>query len=195
MGHMAATRFLRARVTPDMKRRLSTVAKRGGVTESAWLKRLVIRELQATDDGNVEAVSMPVGTAGGSCGRGPRQQPQANCRRVYVRLRPEDGLLLEARAEARGMRPATYVSVLTRSHLRRLAPLPRDELLALRRSINELAAIGRNINQIAKFAHEGGRLPPSLRHECWAMLKVCEALRENTKGLLIANLSSWENGN
>ena len=30
-------------------------------------------------------------------------------KRVYVRIRDEDRLLLEARAAARGMRPATYV--------------------------------------------------------------------------------------
>ena len=92
------------------------------------------------------------------------------------------------------MRPATYVAVLTRSHLRQLAPLPKDELLALRRSISELAAIGRNINQIARAANDGGRLPGSAREEFRAMLKVCEALRDNTKALLKANLASWENG-
>ena len=73
------------------------------------------------------------------------------------------------------MRPATYIGILTRSHLRRLAPLPKDELLALRRSIGELAAIGRNINQIAKAANDGaaclvrrarnsGRCSRSVRH-------------------------------
>ena len=92
------------------------------------------------------------------------------------------------------MRPATYVAVLTRSHLRRLAPLPKDELLALRRSIGELAAIGRNLNQIAKAANDGGRLLGSAREEFRAMLKVCEALRDNTKGLLKANVTSWESG-
>jgi hypothetical protein len=92
------------------------------------------------------------------------------------------------------MRPATYVSVLTRCHLRQLAPLPKDELLALKRSIGELAAIGRNINQIARAANEGGRLPGSVRDEFRAMLKVCEALRNNTKDLLKANLTSWESG-
>jgi hypothetical protein len=92
------------------------------------------------------------------------------------------------------MRPATYVSVLTRSHLRALTPLPKDELLALKRSISELAAIGRNINQIAKLGNEGNRLPGSVREEFRAMLKICEALRENTKALLKANLVSWSRG-
>lgn len=92
------------------------------------------------------------------------------------------------------MRPATYVSVLTRCHLRRLAPLPKDELLALKRSIGELAAIGRNLNQIARSADEGGRSQGSAREEFRAMLKVCGALRDNTKALLKANLTSWESG-
>jgi hypothetical protein len=56
---------------------------------------------------------------------------------MLVRLRAEDRLLLDARAEARGMRPATYVSVLIRSHLRNLKPLPKDEFLALKRTIGE----------------------------------------------------------
>ena len=113
---------------------------------------------------------------------------------ILVRLRSEDRLLLDARAEARGMRPATYVSVLLRSHLRQLTPLPKDELLALKRSIAELASIGRNINQIAKAANEGGRAPGSVREEFRAMLKICEALRDNTKALLKANETSWRIG-
>jgi hypothetical protein len=115
-------------------------------------------------------------------------------RPVLVLLRPEDRLLLDARAEARGMRPATYLSVLTRSHLRSLPPLPKEERLALRLSISELSSIGRNINQIARAANEGGRLPGSVRDEFRAMLKVCEALRDNTTALLMANVTSWESG-
>jgi hypothetical protein len=101
---------------------------------------------------------------------------------------------VDARAEARGMRPATYVSVLIRSHLRQLAPLPKDELLALKRSIAELATIGRNINQIAKAMNDGGRAPGSVREEFRAMLKICEVLRDNTKALLKANEISWQTG-
>lgn len=92
------------------------------------------------------------------------------------------------------MRPATYAAVLLRAHLRKLAPLGKDEVLALKHSIRELAAIGRNINQIARVANEGGRLPGSAREEFRAMLKVCEALRDNTKGLLKANLAAWKSG-
>ena len=70
--------------------------------------------------------------------------------------------------------------------------LPDEQ--ALRRSIGELAAIGRNLNQIAKAANDCGRVPGSAREEFRAMLKVCEALRDNTKGLLKVNVTSWESG-
>ena len=57
---------------------------------------------------------------------GGEVRPHNGCARpMLVRLRDEDKLLLDARAEARGMRPATYASVLLRSHLRQLTPYPR----------------------------------------------------------------------
>lgn len=194
MWHMVATEYFKVRVPPDVKRRVAAAAERKFLTESAWLRGLVMRELESLEVvGGDDAVRLTV-LASGSCPKRLKERAAPCGDRVHIRLRPDDRLLLEARANARGMRPATCVSVLTRSHLRHLAPLPKDELLAFRRSVAELAAIGRNVNQIARFAHEGGRLPPSLRQECWAMLKVCEALRDRTKALLMANLASWETG-
>lgn len=188
---MSCTEVIKARVTAEMKREIAVAAAREMLTESAWLKRLLVREIRAARD-SAATQSVPrrvdvVRRHGGHRG-GPCERP------ILIRLRTEDRLLLDARSEARGMRAATYVAVLTRSHLRRLAPLPKDELLALRRSIGELAAIGRNLNQIARAANDGGRLPGSAREEFRAMLKVCEALRDNTKGLLKANVASWESG-
>jgi len=188
---MRCREVIKARVTTETKREIAAAAAREMLSESAWLKRLLVREMQAARD----PVATPVAPRRTEVGWRHGGRRESACDRpILVRLRPEDRLLLDARAEARGMRPATYVAVTTRSHLRRLAPLPKDELLALRRSIGELAAIGRNINQIAKAANDGGRLPGSVREEFRAMLKVCEALRDNTKKLLKANLTSWESG-
>ena len=190
---MGCTETLKAHVSPEIKLQAKAIADREFLSEAAWLKRLVLREIRACDGarGNerepcrADGVRRPSREAHGPNGCG---------KPILVRLRDEDRLLLDARAEARGMRPATYVSVLIRSHLRQLAPLPKDELLALKRSIAELAAIGRNINQIAKAVNEGGRAPGSVREEFRAMLKICEALRDNTKALLKANETSWETG-
>ncbi len=190
---MGCTEFLKARVSPEIKLQAKAIADRDLLTESAWLKRLVIREIRAcngADDGGRE----PSGADGIRRPDGDPRRPGRSCKPVFVRLRDEDRLLLDARAAARGMRPATYVSVLTRAHLRSLTPLPKEEFLALKRSIGELASIGRNINQIAKAANGGGRVPNSGGAEFRAMLKICVALRDNTKALLKANETQWGTG-
>src|SRR5882757_9452566 len=66
--------------------------------------------------------------------------------RLCVRIRPADVALLETRAAERGMKPSTYVSVLIRSHLRTLSPLPKREIFALRRAVSLLGAITRNLS-------------------------------------------------
>jgi len=190
---MGDNEVLKTRVAPQLKLQAKAIADREFLSEAAWLKRLVVREIRSIHGVGIGEQESCRPARAGKPARDVRGSGGCD-RPVYVRLRHDDRLLLDARSEARGMRPATYVAVLTRSHLRRLAPLPKDELLALRRSIGELAAIGRNINQIAKAANDGGRLPGSAREEFRAMLKVCEALRDNTKALLKANLTSWESG-
>jgi hypothetical protein len=190
---MACTEFLKARVSPEIKLRIKAVADRELMSEATWLKRLVLREIRACDAAHDNEAD-PARAVGilhlGRVERGPAGHGKP----MLVRLRSEDRLLLDARAEARGMRPATYASVLLRSHMRQLTPLPKDELLALKRSIALLASIGRNINQIAKVANQGGRIADSAGAEFRAMLKICVALRDNTKALLKANEISWETG-
>jgi hypothetical protein len=190
---MRCTETLKTHVSPEMKLQARSVADREFLSEAAWLKRLVMREIRARNDASgaeidllrSESITGPTSAAPGNNGAG---------KPMLVRLTIEDRLLLDARAEARGMRPATYASVLLRSHLRQLTPLPKDELLALKRSIAELGSIGRNINQIARAVSGGGEVPGSLRGEFWAMLKICSALRDNIKALLSANLASWAAG-
>jgi hypothetical protein len=114
--------------------------------------------------------------------------------RLMIRLRPDDQILLRERAAARGMPAASYVSVLTRAHLRSLAPLPAEELLALKRTIGELGSIGRNLNQIARAANQGQLVTSPGRDDLTAMLCVCGTLRDSLKRVLLANLKSWEQG-
>src|SRR5688572_1345152 len=112
---MNCTEVVKARVSREIKRQAKTFAERELLTEAAWLKRLIIRELRAATEAgssaSVDAVRLPPEAARG---------PSNGVKRLYVRLCPEDWLLLEARAAARGLRPATYLSVLARSHLRSL---------------------------------------------------------------------------
>jgi hypothetical protein len=92
------------------------------------------------------------------------------------------------------MPAATYIAALVRAHLQALAPLPSEEMAALKRSIAELSAIGRNLNQIARVAHQTGRITGPDRDNLRCMLKVCEAMREHVKDLVRVNKATWENG-
>jgi Bacterial mobilisation protein (MobC) len=177
---MASPPFVAARVTPEMKTLLRVLAEREQITESA-----LVRELLETMLRRSAAEGFPkLGS----------QEKLIRDARLTVRLAPEDRILLSGRATARGMPSATYVSVLVRSHLRNLAPLPKEELSALKRSVAELGAIGRNLNQIARAANQGGKPSGPGREDLRSMLKVAEALRDHVKALLRANQNSWAQG-
>ena len=166
-------------VSQQTKQRFGALARQRDVSESALLKHLVELTLQTA---NLDGLKATVGEGG------------RRVERLSVRLRPDDQLLLRERARARGMPAATYVSVLVRAHLRSLSPLPKEELLALRRVVSELGAVGRNLNQLARAASQGERISGPGRDDLRGLLKVCEGLRDHVKGLLVANVRSWAQG-
>jgi hypothetical protein len=191
---MSCTETLKTRVTPETKARVLTITRAELLTEAVWLRRLVTRSLHALPAHLAHLGEMgdqPSGQLAPARGVSTKNQGQAA--RLYVRLRREDHLLLHERAAARSMASATYISVLVRSHLRTLVPLPKDELAALKRAIAELGAVGRNLNQVARVVYQGSRVADPGR-EFRAMLKICEALRDHTKDLIKANAASWASG-
>lgn len=178
----AATHILKTRVTTETKRVVESIARQQQLTESAWLRRLILSTLQS-------AGAVPTVAAHGNASEGPSRTA-----RLMVRLVREDQLLLQARAAQRGTPAATYVSVLIRAHLRAVAPVPKEELQTLRRAIAEIAVIGRNLNQLARAANQTGRVTGPNREDLRALLRACEGLRDHFRGLLEANLRSWEVG-
>jgi hypothetical protein len=169
---------LKTWVNLETRARFASVARHQGISDSALLKRLIDTMLQAGNAAGVAAIDSRA----------------AQASRFSIRLRPDDQLLLRERAAARGMPAATYVSVLMRAHLRSLSPLPKDELLALKRTVSELGSIGRNVNQIARAVNQGERASGPSREDLRAILRVCVGLRDHVKGLLSANIKSWEQG-
>lgn len=193
---MDAAQYLKARVSSEMKERVHALAEQQLITESVWLKRLVASALREDRDDDLAAETRN-GRTGSTASLNAVLETdgeEAPGTRVCIRLRPDDRLLLRERASARGMASATYVSVLLRAHLRNLAPLPKEELIALKRSVAELGAIGRNLNQIAHAANSGSRVVGPAREDLRAILKVCEAMRDTVKGLIKANVNAWEVG-
>jgi hypothetical protein len=165
-------------VSADLKERFAAAAARQGLSESALLKRLVEQMLA------------------GACEELTPECPASVPRnaRVTVRLVPDDTLLLRERAAARGMPTASYVSTLVRSHLRSLAPLPDRELEALRSAVTQLAAIGRNLNVMARAESSAGPATRPNQEQLRLMLRIYEGMRDHVKGLIHANIVSWEAG-
>lgn len=181
LAPVKADQFIVARVPSETKAQLRALAKRQQLSESALLRRLVELVL-------LKAGLSPIIT------EAPTDARRLRTARLMIRLCTDDQILLGDRAAGRGMAPATYVSVLTRAHLRSLAPLPKEELLALKRTLGELGSIGRNLNQIAHAANQGQLVTSPGRNDLEAMLRVCGVLRDNVKRVLVANLKSWGQG-
>ena len=90
---MAGNPCVQCRVTPQTKTQLRVLAQERQLTESALLKKLVENALLQT---------------GGASGLGVGPiQPVSRGARIYVRLRPEDHVLLRERATGRAMAAAT----------------------------------------------------------------------------------------
>lgn len=179
---MATRHFVpHATVTAQIKRAIKAAAEAELITPTAWVRRVVIRAL--TSQPRVF-----------ECSESDDVSADLRDRRLYVRISPEDSLLLKARSLARGIRPATYLAVLLRSHLRSLSPLPKDELLALRCAVSELGALNRELHRIAHMLGQQSRpdIPeqPKLRE----VARLCQVLRSETKALIRANVNSWEIG-
>jgi hypothetical protein len=177
---MNANSLIAARVPSIIKERFAVVAQRHGVSESVLLRRLV-------EDALV--------TAGEAVSRETKEAKLQPPEKISVRLRPDDFRLLRERAEVRNIRPATYVALFVRAHLRNLPPLPTEELAALKRSIAEVGAIGRNLNQIARAINRGEQGDAIEIAYLQGLMRVLAGLRDRTKALITANTLSWEAGN
>ena len=96
---MNCTEILKARVTPELKRQVQSIAGRELLTEAAWLKRLVIREIGSTNVN--EGIAADPRRSGCTHRQSAVRNSKGFPKPIYVRLRDEDRLLLEARAAAR----------------------------------------------------------------------------------------------
>ena len=170
--------FIHCRVDPELKAAIRRIAHAMELTDSALIKQ-VLKDFARMS----RALTPSVGPS--------RRRPRDA--RLYVRLHPSDRLLLTERAAARAMAPATYAAVMVRAHLNDLAPLPKEELLALRDAVSRLAGLGRLMNRIAEEL-DRGRWPDQGAREVAEVGQRCVELHDRVMALLIANAKSWRRG-
>jgi hypothetical protein len=177
---MAASSTIGCRVTTEKKERLRALAHRHRLTESTLLMQLI--DVALLQD------YTPQTEASDRCGPIPRGA------RLYVRLRPDDHLILRERGVARRMSAATYAAMVLAAHLHAQTPLPAEELRALMESVSHLGAIRRYLRCLVHSIREDGEPAGPRRSELVAMLSASTALRNHIKALIKANQASWETG-
>jgi hypothetical protein len=177
---MRSTKLITARVPPETKAKFQALAESYCLNESRFMRSLIDRAVDVVCEPAAQSLQ--------------KSQDESRAERLYVRLYPDDRLLLAERATARGMPAATYLAVLARSHLRHLSPLPETERKAFERGVAELSAIGRNLNQIARHLNQGGALAGPMREDLALTIKICTAALGHLKATLKANKTSWEVG-
>jgi hypothetical protein len=179
MFGMAVDSLVRCRVSADTKALLLSVAAREHLTESALVRQLIETMVRTTSP--VSNTSLRPCEARGD--------------RMSIRLAPDDRELLTERSLSRGMAAATYVAVLVRSHLRKLAPMPPPELAALKRCIAELAAMTGLLRQLTGPSSRSAALQAeTVRNDLATMLRLSQALWETIKQMVKDNRESWERG-
>ena len=99
---MSCTEFLKARVSPEIKLQVKAIADRELLSEAAWLKRLVVREIRALSRGRRCDGREPCRADSALGPAGQLAGERAAAGRMFVRLRNEDRLLLDARADGSG---------------------------------------------------------------------------------------------
>jgi len=174
---MIADACISFRVNSETKALLRRMALRDGLTDSAFVKRLLDGAISRT-----APFDAPVAPVSERLGRDTR---------LHVCITADDWQRLAERARARGMATATYAAFVIRAHLRHAAPIPQTEYLVLKEAILELTAIGRNLNQIARAVNAGEKACLPGRAEVRAMVRVAQGLRRSFKALLEANERTW----
>jgi predicted DNA-binding protein len=88
---MARESLIRCRVSDEVKGLLQTIAARRQITESALVRQLIEAMVEMTTDAKIAD--------------GAASKRVVRDARLYIRLAPDDRVLLNDRATARGMHP------------------------------------------------------------------------------------------
>jgi len=175
MSSAARDPLISVHVARNRKAAFAALASDRGLSEAALLSLMIDTVL----DGNPTP-------------KQDRSPARARLDRICLRLRAGDGERVATRAQARGMRPATYLSTLVRAHLRAEPPLPSADLDAVKQVVNRLSAIDRHL---ARLGAPGAPLDwvdtTSLLN---AVASRVDEARRAVADVVRANLISWESG-
>ena len=172
---------IRLRIHPDKKAALDAVAKKQQLDLSklvmAKIEKLIAQEpLNLTTEGE---------------GQGEAANPSSV--RISFRPLPGDELHLNHYAAARNIKSSEAMKLILRGWITKNPPLPKEELVKLGITSNQIAVIGRSLNQLVKLAHAGDYpLPDELAALLQETLILTRQASQEIDNIVKTNLSSWE---
>ena len=180
------TEYIRFRIHEDLKAALFALAEKRRIDVSKLIIGEITRLLREDEDGAPGPPSSPINVQSETVHELTGQ--------LCFRPLPGDELYIKQYAEGRQLASGIILKLVLRGWINKNAPMPRDELLALGVTSNQLTAIGRNLNQLAKLTHPG-RCPDS--EKLLALLEetvqLTNQVSEDIDAVVRANLLSWEN--
>lgn len=133
---------LKMRLARETKLRLAALARRQGLTQSSFIRRLIANALvEAGSEHGRKLVSASVESLG---------RPH-----IALHLNAADRRALRARASARNVRPSRYLAALVRAHLKSDQGPLAAEMAMMRELVTQLNAIGVGLNHLVRAANEG----------------------------------------
>ncbi len=176
---------LGTRVSSGTKMRFVALAAHHQLSASGFLAKLVEDVLKANPLTALDS-DAPHGRS-----NAPADDPAND--RLTLRLRPGDRALAAARADSRGMKTCSYLTLLVHNHVRRAAVLPPNELDHLKVICARLAALGRELRM---FGMPNTAAQPPAGEPCgdvFAQLRrEIEVACDATARVVRQNLVSWE---
>jgi hypothetical protein len=167
-----------ARPMPEEKRRFAALAASRGISEAA----LALVAIRAVLESNGVAVPRSVVA--------DRDAPAAD--RITIRLRPGDRRAIAERARRRGMKDATYIAALVRSHIATNPPLPADELAAFKQAVSILVVVGRLLARYSRGSTLSPESLAALRSDLSRTRAVVAEVESRMHAFASAALASWE---
>ena len=181
-----SSRVIATRVSPDTRVRFAALAARHHLSASSLLAKMVDEVLKT--HGEISLGS------GGQRPAGESENRPGAADRITLRLRQGDRALAAERARARGMKTASYLTLLIHNHVHDAAVLPPNELDHIKVTGARLAALGRQLRMFGMPNTQSEPVAPDLGEAIASVRREVEAAREATAALVRRNLIGWETG-
>lgn len=166
---------IRTRVAPDIKNAFSDMAKQKGLTESEFLRSIVLN-----------TINQPSHT--------PKIENDTDIEMAELKIRLPKFLITAAKERAgnHGMAVSKWIKSLVQSNLIKTPVLFDDVVLVIKKTDRELAAVGNNLNQIARKFNESGFEPDLVKVEKLNEVKQeVKQVRKAIDNLIRVSCNGW----